>query len=86
VRGKGYVWGLPQWLIDDKPRPEPRRKTFSTYSYYKRDDPLLPSGLVGPVKLLYTPRMKDPKLQKVSNYIARHCALPDGNRAPSTNK
>jgi len=51
-RGRGLVWPLPQWLIDDKPRSEPRRKSFSTCSYYKKDDPLLPSGLIGPLNLI----------------------------------
>jgi len=74
-RGRGLVWPLPQWLVEDKPRPEPRRKSFATCSYYKKDDPLLPSGLIGPVCIRYTPRMKDPKLQQVSNFIARHAAL-----------
>jgi len=75
ARGRGLVWPLPQWLIDDEPRTEPRRKSFATCSYYKKDDPLLPSGLIGPVRLLYAPKMKDPQLQNVSQYIARHCAL-----------
>ena len=71
-RGRGLVWPVPQWLIDDKPRPEPRRKSFATASYYKKDDPLLPSGLIGPVRLRYTPRMNDPKLQQISSFVARH--------------
>jgi len=71
-RGRGLVWPLPQWLIDDKPRPEPRRKSFATCSYYTKNDPLLPSGLIGPVRVRYTPRMSDPKLQQVSEFIARH--------------
>jgi len=74
VRGNGLAWELPQWLIDDKPRTEPRRKSFATCSYYKKDDPLLPSGLIGPVKLLYTPKMKHPQLRQVGDYIARHAA------------
>jgi len=73
----GYNHQIPQWLIDDKPRPEPRRKTFSTYNYYKKDDPLLPSGLIGPVQLLYTPKLENTQLQQISNYVARHAVHGD---------
>mgnify|MGYP006198232703 CR=1 FL=1 len=40
----------PQWLLDGKPQPG-KRTTFTTYNPYKADTPLLPSGLLGPVKL-----------------------------------
>ena len=38
----------PQWLLDGKPSPA-GRISFSTARYHKNDDPLLPSGLLGPV-------------------------------------
>jgi len=41
----------PQWLKDGKPSPG-GRFTFSTASYYKKDDALKPSGLMGPVRLV----------------------------------
>jgi hypothetical protein len=41
----------PQWLKDGKPSPG-GRFTFSTASYYKKDDALKPSGLMGPVQLM----------------------------------
>jgi hypothetical protein len=41
----------PQWLLDGKPRPG-GRFTFTTARYYKKDDALKPSGLMGPVRLL----------------------------------
>jgi len=41
----------PDWLIKGTPRPS-SRYTFTTYHYYKKDDPLLESGLLGPVRLI----------------------------------
>ena len=43
---KNNQW--PGWLLQNQPRTSGRR-TFTTYSYYKPTDPLLPSGLMGPV-------------------------------------
>lgn len=40
----------PDWLWKGEPLPGPRR-TFCTRKMYSADDPLLPSGLLGPVKL-----------------------------------
>jgi len=41
----------PQWLQDGKPSPG-GRLTFATARYHGKDDQLLPSGLIGPVRLL----------------------------------
>ena len=41
----------PQWLLDGQPSPT-GRLTFSTWRLWKKDDPLQPSGLLGPVALL----------------------------------
>jgi hypothetical protein len=38
----------PQWVIEGSPRPS-RRFTFTTNRFYKKDDPLVESGLIGPV-------------------------------------
>lgn len=43
--------GWPEWLVEGRPRPEPRRKTFTTWRHNFKDTPLLPSGLLGPVYL-----------------------------------
>jgi hypothetical protein len=41
----------PQWLIEGLPRPSRQRKTFYTWKHWSKEDPLLPSGLIGPVSL-----------------------------------
>jgi hypothetical protein len=41
----------PEWLLKGKPRTS-GRYTFTSYDYYKKDSPLLKSGLIGPVKIL----------------------------------
>ncbi|MBR4755789.1 MAG: glycosyl hydrolase, partial [Bacteroidales bacterium] len=46
---QGGRW--PQWLIEGNPRPSDRY-TFTTWRHYGADTPLLPSGLLGPVRIL----------------------------------
>lgn len=41
----------PQWLVKGQPRPSTQRQTFYTWKHWSKDDPLLPSGLIGPVVL-----------------------------------
>jgi hypothetical protein len=41
----------PDWLLENKPRTS-GRYTFTTKKYYKKDSPLLKSGLIGPVKIM----------------------------------
>jgi hypothetical protein len=38
----------PEWVLEGQPRPS-RRFTFTTNRFYKKDDPLVESGLLGPV-------------------------------------
>jgi len=38
----------PEWLINGTPRIS-KRYTFTTHHFYKKDDPLAESGLIGPV-------------------------------------
>ncbi|MCX6895502.1 MAG: glycosyl hydrolase [Verrucomicrobia bacterium] len=40
----------PQWVVDGKPSPT-GRYTFTTWHHWKKDDALVPSGLLGPVTL-----------------------------------
>jgi len=41
----------PEWLLAGKTRTS-GRYTFTTYKHYTKDDPLLPSGLLGPVRVV----------------------------------
>jgi hypothetical protein len=45
----GPIPAWPEWLLKGQLRPEPRRVTFTTWKYYTKDSPLVPSGLLGPV-------------------------------------
>jgi hypothetical protein len=40
----------PEWFLNNKPRPS-GRYTFTTAKHYKKDDPLVSSGLLGPVTI-----------------------------------
>ena len=42
----------PDWILKGQPRPT-RRLAFTTNRHYKRDDPLVESGLLGPVRLMH---------------------------------
>jgi hypothetical protein len=40
---------IPGWVTDAVNRPSGNRVTFTTYDFFNGSDPLLPSGLLGPV-------------------------------------
>ena len=42
---------FPEWLIKGTPRSSAARRTFTTWNYIQKNQPLLPSGLLGPVVL-----------------------------------
>ena len=42
----------PNRLIGDSALPVEKRLTYATFQPYKPDDPLLDSGLIGPVTLI----------------------------------
>jgi hypothetical protein len=48
--GKG-IKQWPDWLINNSERPT-ERETFSTFKHWDKDSDLLPSGLLGPVKIV----------------------------------
>jgi hypothetical protein len=41
----------PDWLLKGTTRPETARVAFTTWKHWRKDAPLLPSGLLGPVML-----------------------------------
>jgi hypothetical protein len=47
----GTLEDWPAWLDEGKPSPAGRH-TFTTWRLWKKDDPLQPSGLLGPVRIL----------------------------------
>lgn len=50
---KGHAMkAYPAWFLKNQPRPESRRKAFVTWYYHRQNTPLLPAGLVGPVRLV----------------------------------
>ena len=52
---RGYGGPLkryPKWVLDGTPRPSKGRYTFTTWNYFTATSPLLPSGLLGPVRLM----------------------------------
>ena len=42
----------PDWFVKNQARPAQGRKTFSVWYYYRKDSPLQPAGLHGPVRLV----------------------------------
>jgi hypothetical protein len=49
---------LPDWYLSGKPKPPGGRTTFSTWNFYAKDEPLVASGLLGPVRLLNPVRVE----------------------------
>ena len=54
----GHIWGgqflqeYPDWFLQNKPRPSKGRYCFTTWNYFSKESPLVPSGLIGPVRLM----------------------------------
>jgi hypothetical protein len=42
---------MPDWYVQGKPKPTGQRITFTTWHHWNANDPLLESGLIGPVML-----------------------------------
>ncbi len=49
-RGKGLLL-MPEWYLGGNSRPESERIAWTTWRHYEKDSELLPSGLIGPVKI-----------------------------------
>jgi hypothetical protein len=45
---------VPDWYVQGMPKPAGGRVTFTTWKFYEKDEPLIASGLLGPVKI-YNP-------------------------------
>ncbi|WP_445736592.1 glycosyl hydrolase [Mariniflexile sp.] len=44
---------MPDWYTNNEPMPKGKRTTFSAYPFYEKTDKLVPSGMVGPVKIIF---------------------------------
>jgi hypothetical protein len=45
---------LPDWYTHGEAQPKSDRVTFSTWTFFQKDEPLLDSGLLGPVRLVFS--------------------------------
>ena len=43
---------MPDWYVNNQPMPQGPRTTFCTGNFYKDGDELMPSGLLGPVRII----------------------------------
>jgi hypothetical protein len=43
---------MPEWYLKGEPKPKGERITFCTWQHFQKNDPLLESGLIGPVRIL----------------------------------
>ncbi|MDR1480836.1 MAG: hypothetical protein LBJ00_18070 [Planctomycetaceae bacterium] len=50
-QGLRAMKSLPEWFVNNQPRPVKERKTFIPWYYFNKNSPLYPAGLLGPVKL-----------------------------------
>ena len=52
VPARFYLKSFPDWFVKGQPRPSKGRYCFTTYNYFRKDSPLQPSGLLGPVRVM----------------------------------
>ena len=48
----GPLKAFPDWFVKNTPRPSAGRFTFTTWNYFTKGSALVPSGLLGPVRLM----------------------------------
>ncbi|MCX7826687.1 MAG: glycosyl hydrolase, partial [Verrucomicrobiae bacterium] len=58
-RRGAYPASWPDWLVNGTPRPSGRVTFCTRKDVYAKDDPLLPSGLIGPVTLRTVTSMEE---------------------------
>lgn len=47
-----FMLEVPDWLKNKEKRPSGNRKTVVSFKFYEKDSSLLPSGLIGPVRII----------------------------------
>lgn len=45
---------MVDWYVNNEPAPLGQRSTFTTYPFYKKGDTLLPAGLLGDVRVIFS--------------------------------
>ena len=50
--GGQYLKMFPDWFVKGQPRPSKGRYCFTTWNYFTKNSPLVPSGLLGPVRVM----------------------------------
>lgn len=50
-----FMKKIPEWLRKGNPRPSQNRHAVVSFKFFKKDSPLLPSGLLGPVSIVILP-------------------------------
>lgn len=50
-----FMKEIPEWLQKGLPRPSQNRHTVVSFKFFKKNSPLLPSGLLGPVSIIILP-------------------------------
>lgn len=55
---RGAIKRLPDWYRNGEDKPEGGRSTFTTWKHYRKDFPLVESGLIGPVQLIPAKRIE----------------------------
>jgi hypothetical protein len=53
--GSEVLARYPQWLLDNKPSPTGRH-AFTVWKHWTKDDPLMESGMLGPVRIMVKAR------------------------------
>jgi hypothetical protein len=48
---------MPEWYTNNQPQPDSQRFSFCAFKFYEKDDSLLPSGLLGPVRLIVSKKI-----------------------------
>ena len=51
-KNSGYLKEFPDWFLNKQPRPSTRRYCFTTWTYFTKHSPLIPSGLLGSVRII----------------------------------
>ncbi len=50
--GGRFLKRFPDWFVHGQPRPSRGRYCFTTWNYFDKNSPLVPSGLLGPVRVI----------------------------------